>query len=269
MNPIDKTFESLRRKNKKALIPFVMGGDPDMVTTQRILVAMQNAGADILEIGMPFSDPLADGPTIQLATSRALAAGMTPKKWLKGIAGIKDELAVPLVCLTYWNPILQFKSGRFAGPEAFFESAAAAGLSGLVIPDLSLEASDKIRPIAERYGIHLILLAAPTSSSTRMRAIAEASEGFIYYVSVTGTTGERRSLSPKLKENIRELRLVTPKPVCVGFGISSAKTAKQVAEFADGVIIGSALIKELQSVGSRKEKVRAAGRFVRRFRSQV
>ncbi len=264
------TFNRLRRQRRAALIPFVMGGDPSLATTGPLLITLQEAGADAIEVGIPFSDPLADGPVIQAASARALARGATPARVLRAIASVRRWLRVPVLVLTYWNPLIQF--GAAAGlprPERFLRAARASGCDGVIVPDLPVEEGDGFRRAARRAGLAGVFLAAPTSSPQRLRAIARASEGFIYYVSVTGTTGARRALPPQLVHGIRELKLLTTKPVCVGFGISTPAQAARVARVADGVIIGSALIRAMDGAASRAAACLRAGAFVKRMRRAI
>ena len=268
MERIRATFDRLRRSGRKALIPFVMGGDPSLALTGPLLLALEEAGADLIEVGIPFSDPLADGPVIQAASARALARGATPPRVLAAVASVRRRLHVPVVCLSYWNPILQFGGGGPQAAERFVRAAHASGCSGLIVPDLPVEEGGRLRATAGRAGIAVIVLAAPTSPPERLRLIARASHGFIYYVSVTGTTGIRRALPPALVHGVRQLKLVTTKPVCVGFGISTPAQARAVARVADGVIVGSALVHAMGRARGRAALRRAAA-FVRRLREAV
>lgn len=266
--PLHDTFKQLRQKRRKALIPFIMGGEPSLSTLGSLLLTLEDAGADLIEVGIPFSDPLADGPVIQGASSRALARGATPPKVLDAIAAVRHRLKAPVVALCYWNPIIQFGANGQAGVGEFIRTARSAGVSGVIVPDLPVEEGDALRAAA-RGEFATIFLAAPTSPPARLRMIARASEGFIYYVSVTGTTGERRELPPTLLHGVRQIKLLTTKPVCVGFGISTPAQAHLVARVADGVIIGSALVRVIEQARSRGSAVRAAGSFVRRLRRAV
>jgi len=269
MNAIHTAFNHLRRTGRKALIPFVMGGDPDLATTSQLLLALEEAGADLLEVGIPFSDPLADGPVIQAASARALKRGATPARVLEAIHAVRPRLRVPVVCLSYWNPVLQFgHHGVAATPRGFVRAAAACGVSGIIVPDVPVEEGETLRAVAAHEGLAAVFLAAPTSPPARLRAVARASEGFIYYVSVTGTTGPRRTLPPALVHGVRQLKLLTTKPVCVGFGISTPAQARAVARVADGVIVGSALIKAIGSARGRQAG-RRAGQFLHRLRRAV
>ncbi len=263
MLELESTFEKLRCSHRKALIPFVMAGDPDLGSLPKIGEAIEAGGADILEVGIPSSDPLADGPTIQAASTRALKRGVTPKKVLSELARVKAQVSIPVVCLTYWNPVLQYAS---LGPESFLKDARKSGLSGIIVPDLPVEEGSSFRAAAAREGIAAVFLIAPTSGSLRIRAVARQSRGFIYYVSVAGTTGARSRLSGTLIAGLRQVRLVTTKPVCVGFGISTPAQAAAAARAADGVIVGSALIERMRAAGSVRGAAAAAKGFVSRLR---
>jgi len=272
MTQIRDTFKRLRQARRKALIPFLMGGDPDLKTTEDLLRALPAAGADLLEVGIPFSDPLADGPIIQRAAGRALACGTTPTGVLELVRQASRRIDVPIVLLSYWNPILQYGNGdpRALDPRPFVRDAARCGACGIIVPDLPLEEGEAFRRAAHHLGIAPVFLAAPTSPPERLRRIASASEGFIYYVSVTGTTGVRERLSTEWLHGVRQLKLITTTPICVGFGISRPTQAARVARVADGVIVGSALIQVLEPYLSQKRRlIREACSFVRRFRNAV
>ena len=267
MGPIHAAFDRLRRTGHKALIPFVMGADPSPSATSQLLPALEDAGADLIEVGIPFSDPLADGPVIQAASARALKQGATPQRVLAAVAAARRRLHVPVVLLSYWNPIVQF--GGRDSPVAFLRAANDCGVSGVIVPDLPVEEGRPLQQAARQVGVAAIFLAAPTSPPERLRLIARASDGFIYYVSVTGTTGARRALPPGLVHGVRQLKLLTTKPVCVGFGISTPAQARAVAAIADGVIVGSALIKAMEgAVGASAARARARS-FVARLRAAI
>lgn len=266
MHKIPAAFHRLRRAGRKALIPFIMGGDHGLALTRRLLPALEQAGADLIEVGIPFSDPLADGPVIQAASARALAAGTTPARVLRTIAQVSRRMQAPILVLTYWNLIVQY--GPKDSPEAFLRAAAAAGVAGVIVPDLPVEAGAAWAHAAAAHGLSAVFLAAPTSGPVRLRRIARQSDGFIYYVSVTGTTGVRRDLPPQLVHGVRELKLITTKPVCVGFGISTAAQAAAVVRVADGVIVGSALVDAIAKAPA-SGRVLAATRFVSSLRRRV
>jgi tryptophan synthase alpha chain len=273
MEPIRATFNRLRRAKRKALIPFFMGGDG---ATASLLLRFEDAGADLIEVGIPFSDPLADGPVIQAASARALAHGATPQRVLAAIASVRHRLQAPVICLSYWNPLLQFGHGsRMAelqpDPTPFVRAARASGVAGVIVPDVPLEESAALRRATRRAGLAAMLLAAPTSPPDRLRAIARASQGFIYYVSVIGTTGARAHLPEGLIEGVRRLKRFTTTPVCVGFGISTPAQAAQVAAIdgVDGVIVGSALVNILNHGTSRAAGARQAERFIAQLRRAI
>src|SRR5262245_10938794 len=235
-NRLDDTFEALRRRGERALIPYFTAGDPSLDATRQLVVEAAKQGADIVELGIPFSDPLADGPVIQRATQRALAAGVTLPRVLEVGREVRNEVALPLVLLTYYNPILAF------GLASFCRAAVAAGVDGVIVADLPPEEAGPLRAEADPAGLRVIHLAAPTSTPARMRAIARASGGFIYMVSLTGVTGARRDLPADLAGHLRALRGITTKPIAVGFGISTPEHAAAVGKLADGVIVGSAIV---------------------------
>ena len=267
---IRTAFDRLRHARRKALIPFLMGGDPRLSLTGPLLLTLEDAGADLIEVGIPFSDPLADGPTLQAASARALARGATPARVLDAVASVRDRLRVPVVCLSYWNLLVQFKGdGTRGSVRAFVRAAHQSGVSGVIVPDLPVEEHGPLREAASGFMFDTVLLAAPTSPPERLRAIARASQGFIYYVSVTGTTGARRALPPGLAHGVRQLRLLTTKPICVGFGISTPAQAAAVARIADGVIVGSALVQTIARARGRAAMLRSAGMFLKRLRSAV
>ena len=275
MNAIDLRFDQLKSKNRKALIPFIMAGDPDLSSTARLLLCLQDAQADLIEIGIPFSDPLADGPVIQQASMRALSRGTTPQKVLDVVASVRHRIHIPVICLSYWNPIIQFGSpivGRpteGCTPVVFIRAAQRSGISGLIVPDLPIEEGGMFHQVASAHELATIFLAAPTSSSERLRSIAQMSEGFIYYVSVTGTTGARRQLPESLLSGVRNLKRLSSKPVCVGFGVSTAAQARTVSEVADGVIVGSALLQAMGQARNRQDIYSAAFRFIHRLRTAL
>ncbi|MFM7732018.1 MAG: tryptophan synthase subunit alpha [Cyanobium sp.] len=261
--PIQQRFQELRRQGRCALMPFLMAGDPDADTTAATLLALQAAGADLIELGIPYSDPLADGLVIQAAAGRALAAGTTPATVLTMLEGLRGQLTIPVVLFTYSNPLLN------RGMEAFCRAAAAAAAAGLVVPDLPLEEAEKLSPIAAAHGLDLVLLVAPTTPPARMARIHAASRGFTYLVSVTGVTGVRSSLESRVGELVQRLRADGPTPVAVGFGISGSEQARQVRAWGgDGAIVGSALVKRMAQAREAGEDVAtAAGRFCRELRS--
>lgn len=237
---IAEVFVKTAREQRLALMPFVMAGDPDLQSTADVLLSLQAHGADVVELGIPYSDPLADGPVIQAAAHRALEQKTTPAKVLEMLNGLRDKLTMPVVLFTYSNPLLN------RGPERFFAEAAAAGVAGLVVPDLPLEEAERLSPLAAEQGLDLVLLVAPTTPEQRMQRIATSSRGFTYLVSVTGVTGERASLQDRVGQLVGSLKGCDSGPVAVGFGISGPEQVRQVREWgADGAIVGSALVKRI------------------------
>lgn len=240
MKSVSEQFQLLRDRQQCALIPFVTAGDPDLETTAQALRCLDQAGADLIELGVPYSDPLADGPVIQAAATRALQKGTTLDKVLALIKTVTPDLNAPIILFTYYNPILN------RGIDQFFADIAAAGARGLVVPDLPLEEVAAVTESAQNHGIEVILLVAPTSPKERIEAIAQQSQGFIYLVSVTGVTGMRSEIQSRVKELLSELRSLTDKPVAVGFGVSQPEQAAQLQSWgADGVVVGSAFVKRL------------------------
>jgi len=252
---ISSCFERLRAEGRCALMPFLTAGDPNLATTRAALLALQEAGADLVELGIPYSDPLADGPVIQAAAGRALAAGTTLAGVLELLSSLKGELKLPVVLFTYSNPLLN------CGMESFCQQAAAAGAAGLLVPDLPLEEAERLSPIAAAAGLDLVLLVAPTTPPQRMARIVAASRGFTYLVSVTGVTGVRSQVATRVEDLLAQLRAVTDKPIGVGFGISEPEQAAQIKAWgADAAIVGSAFVKRLAQ-GTPEEGLRAIADF--------
>jgi tryptophan synthase alpha chain len=233
-------FERLHERGEKGLITFVTAGYPDLETTRSLVLAMADSGADVIELGVPFSDPLADGPVIQRASQAALATGTTLAAILALVRELRRETDVPLVLMSYFNPILSF------GPERLASAAAGAGADGLIIPDLPLEEAGPVLALADEYGLDLIPLVAPTSTPRRIAAIAAQARGFVYCVSVTGVTGARAGYSEKLAGVCRMVREHTGLPVAVGFGIAHGDQVRALAPHADALIVGSAVIELIQ-----------------------
>ncbi len=258
MNRIDSLFSRLRRKKRKALIAYVTAGFPSLKILPRLVAALAEEGADLVEIGIPFSDPLADGPTIQAASSEALRRGVTVDQVFEQVRRIRKRAnGLPVVFMTYYNPVFHY------GIRAFCRKAALCGVDGLIVPDLPPEESQDLSREARKAGIALIFLASPTSSPGRLRKIAQVSRGFIYCVSLTGVTGARDSLTVNFKI-VEQLKRITKMPICVGFGISTAGQAAGYARRADGVIIGSALINAMRRFSG--DPVRGAAAFIRKVK---
>jgi len=253
---LDTTFAELRAAGERALVAYFTAGDPSLAATGRLLLEAQRQGADVIELGVPFSDPLADGPVVQRAATRALAAGTSLARVLESVATLRPELRVPVALMTYYNPVLAF------GLKAFARAASEAGVDGVIVIDLPPEEAGPLAAEAEVAGLDLIHLVAPTSTPARVRLIARKSRGFIYVVSLTGVTGERQAVSAELASQLRALRLVTTKPLCVGFGISTPEQAAIAGRLADGVIVGSALVRLVEEAHGEAAMVEAVGKFV-------
>jgi tryptophan synthase alpha chain len=259
---IRAAFKAARAAGRPALMPYFTAGYPDGATSEEILLAIAGAGADLIEIGVPFSDPLADGPIIQHAGQVALDNGMTAARCLQLVARLRDRGAtLPLIAMGYANPVLAY------GTERYIEDAAAAGVDGLIVPDLPPEEAGEIEAAAGACGLALIYLAAPTSTPERLAEIARRTTGFLYLVSLTGVTGERTSLPAGLADSVARARAAASVPVAVGFGIARPDQAAAVGRMADGVIVGSALIRTVaDAVAAAKDPVPAAANFVRALR---
>lgn len=263
MGRLAERFARLRERGGKALIPFVTAGDPDLDTTEALVLALAEAGADAIEIGVPFSDPMAEGPTIQRASERALAAGTSLRRVLELVRALRPRVDLPLVLMGYTNNFLAM------GTDAFAASAVEAGVDGLIVVDLPPEEGESFYGGMRRAGIDPILLAAPTTRPARLEKLAKETRGFLYFVSLTGVTGARRELSATLEAELRAVRAVSDVPVCVGFGVSTPEQARQVSELADGVVVGSALIDRIERAPNREAAVDAAAAFVSELKSQL
>jgi tryptophan synthase alpha chain len=248
---IHKAISDARAAGRTAFIPFVTAGFPDESTFADILCTLDESGADVIEVGLPFSDPLADGPIIQSSSKQALDAGITPIRVLELIREVKSRLHAPIVIMSYVNPILRMGFDTFAG------RAADAGVSGAIVPDLPPEEADEWIEAAERNGIANVFLVSPTTSPERAATVASKSSGFLYYVSMTGVTGSEFHVSDEMTRAIRQIRDISSIPVAVGFGISTEQHAAALAGIADGVIVGSALIKAIMASTTRDEQISA------------
>jgi len=258
MSQIETTFQRLQTAGRTALMPYLTMGYPERDSALTLVPAIAEAGADLIELGIPFSDPLADGPTIQASSQKALENGMTLSLCLEQATSLRGRgVIVPFVFMGYYNPIYQF------GIERFAAQAAASGIDGVIIPDLPPEEAQAALDAFESQGLDLILLLAPTSNATRIRMVAELAQGFIYLVSLVGTTGARGQVAGDLQELVDRVRAQTDKPLAVGFGISTPNQAARVADLADGVIVGSALI---EAIGAAEIPEDAARKFIAALR---
>lgn len=238
---ITARFREILKKGKKAFIPYVMTGHPTLQRTRELIKLLEDSGADIIELGVPFSDPLADGPTIQKAAQTALQQGITLHKVIDFVADLRKTTQIPIILMTYYNPVYKY------GEELFTREASAAGVDGLIIPDLPPDEAANLIAYSKKQGLDTIFLLAPTSTSERIEKVAKASRGFIYYVSMTGITGSDLSMDASIESHIAAIRKECGTPVAVGFGISNADEASAVSKFADGVIVGSAIVKQVET----------------------
>ena len=263
MKSVSQCFESLRSRGECALIPFIMAGDPDLTITAKALRILDQSGADIIELGVPYSDPLADGPVIQAAATRALNHGVKLDDVLEIVKLVRSDIDAPIILFTYYNPIY------FRGVEPFLEKISAAGIQGLVIPDLPLEEAEALMLAATKNNIEVTLLVAPTSSQDRIEAIAEQSQGFVYLVSVTGVTGTRTQVQGRVKDLLTILKEATEQPIGVGFGISAPEQARQIKQWgADAIIVGSAFVKRLSAENS-EAALNELGKFCKSLKQAI
>ncbi|WP_092344854.1 tryptophan synthase subunit alpha [Desulfuromusa kysingii] len=256
MSRIEATFAALRQRQETALIPFITAGDPDLKVAAEIILTLVDAGADLIELGVPFSDPMADGPTIQASSERALAAGTTLSGVLQLVAEVRKKTAVPLILMGYYNPVFCY------GVERFVRDAVAAGVDGLLLVDLPPEEAAEISPLLHESGVALITLLAPTTPRERMQRLAAVAEGYLYYVSMTGVTGGQKISPEDIRLAVDDLKGMTNVPVGVGFGITTVADACAVGTFADGVVVGSALVKIIEKYGKSEELLPEVAKFV-------
>lgn len=263
MNRIDALFTGLKTQGRAAMVAYITGGDPTLAASADVALALDKAGVDILELGVPFSDPLADGATIQAAAGRALAAGASVHGILDLIRKIRKSSEIPIVLFAYLNPVYVY------GFEKFQNDAAAAGADGLLLLDLPPQEAARNEELASSKGLKTIRLIAPTTPPERLQEITDAAEGFIYYVSREGVTGEQSSLSTDIAERVEAIRALTKIPVAVGFGISNPEQAATVATLADGVVVGSAIVRKIGEIGDVPELASKIADFVRPIAESV
>jgi tryptophan synthase alpha chain len=254
MNRITKKFNYLMEKNEKAFIPFITAGDPDLDTTLELVLTLEKAGADIIEIGIPYSDPMADGPVMQASSTRALDNGTKISSIMDIVCEIREKTQISLVYLLYYNSIFKY------GPDKFFEKCSAVGVDGLIIPDLPLEERAEVIEIADKFDICIIPMVAPTSGA-RIKEITNLGKGFVYCVSVNGVTGTRQNLKTDIKEYMDLVKSYTNMPKCLGFGISNAQMAKAYSPYCEAIIVGSAIIKLIAIGGTREEIIKRVYHF--------
>jgi len=257
LSRVSTTFARLKNEGRRGLIPFITAGDPNIETTRELLLALARVGSDVIELGVPFSDPIADGPVIQRASERARRNRINIAEILEVVVNARRETNVPLVIFSYLNPLLQFGVGRFA------REAARAGVDGVLLTDLPLEEASEFSDELSANSLDLILLVAPTSTDERLRLIAEKASGFIYAVSRTGVTGETAELSNEAEKLVARVRTFTDLPVVVGFGISTADQVADVWRYADAAVVGSAIVAEIERNAGRSDLVQRVEEFVR------
>lgn len=244
---IDKTFKRLKKEGKKAFIPYIMAGDPSLQRTKDIVLLFEKCGADIVELGVPFSDPLADGPTIQRASERALKNGVTLRKVISLVKDVRQKTQIPIVLMTYYNPVFKYRE------DDFIRDAKDAGVDGVIVPDLPPDEAEDFIKISKKTSLNTIFLLAPTSTEDRIKKVIRASSGFIYYVSITGITGATLLLDGSMEALISNIKKYTDKPIAVGFGVSTPLEATAVAKVSDGVIVGSAIVKRIHETPNELE----------------
>jgi len=256
MSRIQTCFEQLRARGDTALVPFLTAGDPDLETTEALVLAMAESGADIIELGVPFSDPTAEGPTIQRSSSRALARGTSLRLILRLVARLRERIETPLVLMGYANPL------HAMGAEAFAKAAVEVGVDGIIIPDLTPEDGAPYLDPCRDAGIDPILLAAPTTRPARLEMLMRETRGFLYYVSLQGVTGARAALASNIEEKVRAAKSLGETPVCVGFGVATPEQAGAIGAYADGVVVGSAIVDRIEAAASAAEAVEDVAAFI-------
>jgi tryptophan synthase alpha chain len=260
---IGATFTALRARGERALVAYFTAGDPSLDVTERLLVEVDRRGADVIELGVPFSDPIGDGPVNQRSADRALIAGTSPIRVLETVARVREHVRAPIVLMGYYNPIHVF------GLKAFARTAVDAGVDGVLVVDLPPEEAVELAAEAVVVGLDVIHMVAPTSTPPRLRLIARHSQGFIYVASRLGVTGERADIPSDLGTQLRALRAVTTKPICVGFGIAKPEQVATVGAMADGVIVGSAIVRMIEDRASSPSLVADVGHFISELKAPL
>jgi len=256
MNRIEQRFHALKRQNKKAFIVFITAGYPNLRTTYKLVLEFAKIGVDIIELGVPFSDPMADGPIIQEASQAALKKGVNLNGILNLVKTVRKDIDIPICLMTYYNPVFCF------GEEGLARKAAACGVDGIIIPDLPPEEGNSLIKSARRFNLDTIFFISPTSTRERIKFVSGVSRGFIYYVSLTGVTGPRQNLPGDIINNVKKIKKLTHKPVCVGFGVSRPEQVKAIHKIADGVIVGSAIVKKIKENIGKPDLAKRIGKFV-------
>ena len=263
MSRIGPTFDLLQREGKKALIPFITAGYPNLAITEKLIFEVEKNGADILELGVPFSDPMADGPVIQYSSECSLAQGTNLKMILKLVQKVRLKTSLPIILMGYYNPFFSY------GVQRFCADAKRAGVDGMLVVDLPPEEAAEMKSHADAAGLDLIFLLAPTSNDDRIKLIVKNSSGFIYYVSLTGVTGVRTRLDRDIRGQVEKIKKITHLPIGVGFGISTPRQAQKVAKWADAVVVGSAVIKTIQQSKTSSAIVSNVGQFISSLRKAI
>lgn len=263
MGRIEERFRALKNEGRTAFVVYLTAGDPDMEATAELIPALDAAGVDIVEIGVPFSDPTADGPAIQAASQRALKRGTTLEKILVMIADLRRTSGIPIVLFGYYNPILSY------GPEKFAADAKASGVDGLLVVDLPPEEADELRRYTDPAGLAFITLIAPTTDPERARKILRRAAGFVYFISVTGVTGTAAPRTEDVQRDVERIKTITALPVAVGFGISTPEQAAAIAPLADGVVVGSALVRLIGEKGGSGDLIPAVTSFAAKIRQAI
>jgi tryptophan synthase alpha chain len=256
VNRIEARFEQLAQRGEVAFIPYIVAGDPDLSTTEKIVIELERAGSDVIELGIPFSDPVADGIPNQEGAQRALKYNVSLREIVGSVKRIRKVSQVPILLMTYYNPVMAY------GHEAFASDASDAGVDGVLCVDLPPEEAGDYKRALDARGISTVFLIAPTSTDDRIELIAKSCTGFIYYVSRTGVTGERDQLERSVRPTVEKIRAHTNKPIAVGFGISNPDHAREVAAYADGVVVGSAIVRLIGEAGAQPGGVAKVGAFV-------
>ena len=260
---IEKKFTELQQKGEKALVVYLTAGDPDLETTRRLILSLDEAGVDILEIGVSFSDPTADGPIIQAASQRALRSGVTLSHILAMIESLRNVSDVPIVLFGYYNPIFSY------GNEQFAIHAKKAGVDGILVVDLPPEESDELRRYTDRAGLDFISLIAPTTTDSRIKKISHNATGFLYYISITGVTGTAKPVIENIQEDVYRIRKISTLPLVVGFGISTPQQACEIASLADGIVVGSAFVQLIEKNIGNENLIPISSLFVRDMKNAL
>ncbi len=259
LSRIKEAFEKLKRENKRGFVPFITAGDPDLPTTKKLLVELANAGATVIELGVPFSDPMADGPVIQRASERALKHDFGIEEILDVVRETQKEIEIPIVLFSYFNPLLRY------GLKRLSREAKDAGVDGVLVTDMTPEEADEVSNTLKENGLDLIFLVAPTSTDERLKMIAEKASGFIYAVSRTGVTGTRDEMTNDAETLVNRVRAFSNLPVAVGFGISTAEQVTDVQRYADVAVVGSAIVKEIEKLNGAEDTAERIGEFARKL----